>query len=318
MTNEQFIKILRVRHFLEHNHEQITKIESEYTVQCTKDVEVDNIFLTFKNFLPNLKIRDSEGTEYPIMTNPNTKLLLDIMKEENQDVDKLIQQINKHKIFLIWIKIPPHKKLKPNEVRILYINFENEKNTNKKNMITINVSSDLPFPVFWIFKKPKDYNIKDQYCYRIDNNKFKNKMSWKKKVDGVFYYENTPISSTLLIHANQKHVTISYSFTPKISRIALPIASTLLLTSFSLFLIIVQLNEELSITFNNVLEHNLELALFIVSSSFIVPRFISNIEVRHTYFWFYFIPITLAIAFFFTSTFNNAEFNICRGSCLDG
>ena len=53
--------------------------------------------------------------------------------------------------------------------------------------------------------------------------------------------------------------------------------------------------------FRDLLDRSIELSLFIVSSSLIIPRFISNVEIRHSLFWLYFIPIALAILFFFTN-----------------
>ena len=308
MANTQFMEILRIRYFLEHNSEQITRVKSEFTIRCNREGEpIDNIFLTFKSFLPNLNVIDAERTKYPIMTNNDTLNLLDIIKEENsdsQDISQLIQDIRNQKIFLIWIKIPPNKKLRPNEVRILYLNFENQKAINRKqNHIFLNVSSDLPFPVFWILKKPSDYNIVNQKYYMIENNRLTNKKSWAENANRIFYYNNTVHSSTILVKPNQLNMLLSYSFTPKRSIIVLPIASVCLLIIFSATLIIAQYyttccnfgNPKLA---EDLLKRKIELSLFVVSASLIIPRFISNVEIRHKYLWWYFAPIGLILISF--------------------
>ena len=60
-------------------------------------------------------------------------------------------------------------------------------------------------------------------------------------------------------------------------------------------------------TVEYLLDRNIELSLFIVSSSLVIPRFISNIEIRHSYFWLYFVPIIIIIFFFFGSYFNFSD-----------
>lgn len=318
MVEEQFIEILRIRNFLKHNSKQITNIESEFTIKCNKEIQdkekfVDNIFLTFNEFLPNLKVVDSEGMEYPIMSNTDTQSLLEIMKDESKDpieIDNLIEDIKNHNLFLIWIKIPPCRKLQPNEVRILHLFFETRKiNRFFGNHIYLDVSCDLSFPVFWIFEKPKDYYIKNQYCYTVEGDKLTNRRSWNCK-DDVFYYDNTANASIFLVKPNQNNLLVVYSFSPKHSVVALPISSIVLLVSFSAFLIFIQNYAEtvnsntLSIGIKNLLERKIELSLFIVSSSLIIPRLISNLEIRHSYFWLYFVPIGLILIFFFGSSFN--------------
>ena len=105
MKNDQFIEVLRIRYFLEHDSEQITHVKSEFTIKSNnKDGPVDNIFLTFGSFLPNLDVIDAEGTKYPIMTNKDTRTLLEIMKEESPDsqhISQLMEDFNDRKTILI-------------------------------------------------------------------------------------------------------------------------------------------------------------------------------------------------------------------------
>ena len=110
LREERFVEIMRVRHFLEHNSKQITSIKSEFTVKSNREKEpLDNIFFTFSNFMPNLRIKDSECSEYPIMSNSDTLALLEIKKEQTNDheLSELIERIKSHKTFVIWIKVPP-------------------------------------------------------------------------------------------------------------------------------------------------------------------------------------------------------------------
>ena len=312
MENNQLIEILRIRHFLEHNHKQITNIDLELTIKSNrKDRGIDNIFLESNNFLPNLKVIDSEGIEYPIMRNKDTITLLEIMseKEESENIASLIQDIKNMKRFLIWIKIPPNKKLQPNEVRVIHMFYDTPKINKSSRHIFIDISSNLPFPIFWILKKPNDYNITKQNCYTVKDNKLTNKKSWKDTKNDLFYYTHTTYTSTVFVRPHQNNLILSYSFKPQAAIITIPASSMVLLVSFSLFLIIVQnfgACEKYGISSSlveDLLERKIELSLFIISLSVIIPRFITNVEIRHSYFWLWFVPIALAIAFFLGNRF---------------
>ena len=94
MGNTQLIEVLRIRYFLEHDNKQPTRVKAEFTIKSNnKDDPVDNIFLTFGTFLPNLDVVDAEGTKYPIMTNKDTRLLLEIMKERHPNSQYISQLI---------------------------------------------------------------------------------------------------------------------------------------------------------------------------------------------------------------------------------
>ena len=318
-NNESFLEIIRARHFLTHNNKQITNVKSEYTIRCNKsEGTVDNIFLTFKDFLPNLQVIDSEGIEYPVMSNSDTKLLLEVKKDENsEEIEKLLTAISNHDIHLIWIKIPPNRKLEPYETRLIHINHERKKVEKKMNLIFLNTSANLSFPNFWIFQKPENYNITKQYTYIFKNDKLEQRTSWKK--NKKIYYVNTPSSSTLLIKSQLNNLMICYAFAPKLSVIALPVASISLLFAFSIFLLSVQyfnmidseslssytkllnyvIDSESLSSYTKLLDHKIEFTIFIISFSLITPRFISDIEIRHTYFWVYFAPILFILVFFF-------------------
>ena len=174
-----------------------------------------------------------------------------------------------------------------------------------RNRIYIDVSSKLTMPIFWIFKKPKDYDITNQFCYKVTDHKLHEKKPWKKLDKIAFYYEDTHDSSSLIVKPNQKNMVISYSFKPKPSIIVLPIASIVLLSSFAIFLNIIQFfaksqdYSDLPELFVELLDNKIELSLFIITFSLIIPRLIANIEIRHVYVWAYFLPITLTISFFF-------------------
>ena len=228
------------------------------------------------------------------------------MKEKSPDsqhISQLIKDFNNHKIALIWIKVPPNKKLQPDEVRILNLNFENKKISHRiRNRIFLNMSSNLPFPVFWILKNPQDFKITNKKYYTTQDNRLLYKGSWSDDADNRFYGNDTVDSSSILVKPYQMDILISYSFKPDRSIITLPITSISLLIIFSVSLIVAQ-HYTISNDYNSpkliedLLDLKIELSLFVVSASLVIPRFISNVVIRHKYFWWYFVPIRLIVFF---------------------
>lgn len=213
-----------------------------------------------------------------------------------------MENFNGRKTIVIWIKVPPNKKLQPNEVRILNLNFEHPKiNSKHQNHIFLNVSPNLPFPVFWILKSPKDFKIADQKYYTIEDNRWSDKGSWPGSSNNIFFTNDMTGSSSIFVKPYQVDILISYSFKPSRTIVTLPLTSLILLTLFSLCLI----GAQLSISFNDanpklvedLLDRKIELSLFVISASLFIPRFINNIVIRHQYFGWYFLPIALIVSF---------------------
>lgn len=169
-----------------------------------------------------------------------------------------------------------------------------------QNRIFLNISSNLSFPVFWILKNPQDFKITNKKYYTIEDNRLLDKRSWSDSTNNVFFDNDTMESSSIFVKSYQTDILISYSFKPDRSIITLPIASIYLLVAFSISLIVAQYYT-ISNDYNSpklvedLLDLKIELSLFVVSASLVIPRFISNVVIRHKYFWWYFVPIGLTV-----------------------
>ena len=111
-------------------------------------------------------------------------------------------------------------------------------------------------------------------------------------------YDSAPDSDTLVIKPGQKAI-ISYGLKPKPSAVAFPLSALWFLVAVSASLIVLRL---LSWTvFDALLDRDIELALFIASFSMLIPRLISNVEIRHRYARLFWVPLGMAGLLFTTA-----------------
>ena len=157
--------------------------------------ESDHIVLKLDKFLPNLRMVDATGEEYPLMSNKHLRIMLEDAAAGGADrprIDNLLADINSRKTYLLWFVVPPRRALRPNEVRVLHLTYEHSKKeggwwdgirrvwTGRRRdlarevtssgpwgairrlwtgAIMISVPPTLPSPTFWILGRPADYNI---------------------------------------------------------------------------------------------------------------------------------------------------------------
>lgn len=172
-------EIVRTRNFLDHRHGQVTQIDTEVTIRCG-DKAIDNIVLHSMDFLPGLRVVDSSGEECPLLSNEDVRKILHLEGGSDRlgsGLGGILDGINKRQIRLLWIKIPPHKRLQANEVRIIHLKYDHSKGRGgllsaarswQRGSILIEVPSHLPFPAFWILRKPEHYDIVRRRYSRIE------------------------------------------------------------------------------------------------------------------------------------------------------
>lgn len=308
MNQESKYAILRVRHIIDHDQDHITHTRSEYTLQSAKD-SLGDIIIVFPKFLPNLKVSDSDGTVYPIMPNEHVKKML----AKNQggvigrpDTTQILDDIETHKKFLVWVKIPPNKHMNNDEVRIIYFDYDSDKAdesppnwlNRRTKKIVLNVTP-VEFPVFWILKKPEGYDLGSiEYHEPYEHGKLS---SSKLSENPNAYVHQTTDSNSFHIKKPSKYVAVSYSFYPKRSVVAVPIIFVTFLTLLSSVLLAdlvyaVNIHDETSV----LTSEKFTLAIFIMASTMVIPRLIPYVEIRHSYRWWYavlFVPVAIYLAF---------------------
>ena len=253
--------------------------------------------LAFNKFLPNLKVTDAEGVVYPVMPNEHVKSLL---KNSNVSVDhlgteQLHDDILHHKKFLIWIKVPRNKKFEPDEVGVIYLDYDVEKDSlpppnwlkGREKKIVFDVSP-AEYPVFWVLKKPEGYNLADIKYYEISEHGKLSSLSSSVKNPDV-YLNKTSNSESFYIKKRSTSVAVSYSFKPKRSITSLPfifgVVLTLLIGVLVMDLIYITLDRLDNVI--SIASEKFTLGIFILASTMVIPRLISHVEIRHEYRWWY-------------------------------
>ena len=300
-------EIVRIRNFFSHDHGQVTKVDMEITILSTDKSE--HIVLESDKFLPNLRMADSSGEEYPLMSSKHLRIMLEKAApagSARHDTDRLLADIAKSKTHLLWFRIPPHKVLQPNEARVLHLTYEHPKRdagllgavrSLRAGTIVIKVPPALPFPTFWILDKPADYNISRRRYSRVKAGMSSDMGSWEENSGSVFC-KSAAKSESLHVKPDRNGATLSYSLTPKKIVLALPVAAIAMLSLLAISLgasPYVDGGGPLQPIADAIVAHKMPLLLFIVASSLVVPRFIDDAHLRNGLLWLYFVPVGLAL-----------------------
>lgn len=303
-------EIVRIRNFFSHDHGQVTKVDMEITILTTDKSE--HIVLESDKFLPNLRMADSSGEEYPLMSSKHLRIMLENTAAADSDhsaAARLLADIRGRKKHLLWFRIPPHKALQPNEARVLHLAYEHPKRdagllgtirSLRTGTVVISVPPALPFPVFWILGKPADYNISRRRYSTVKADRTTDMGSWEDNADAVFC-KSTAKSESLHVKPCRDGATLSYSLTPKKIVLALPVAAIAMLSLLAISLWASPYlggGGPLQPLADAIVLYKMPLLLFIIASSLVVPRFVDDAHLRNGLLWLYFVPIGLALCSF--------------------
>lgn len=252
---------------------------------------------------------DSSGEEYPLMPNKHLRIMLENAAAAGNGrprAARLLADINSRRTHLLWFRIPPHKKLRPNETRILHPTYEHPKKEGgplggvrslRARAITTKASPALPFPTTWVLNKPEDYNISRRRYRRIKDGALADMGSWDDNADAVFC-NDTEKSTSLHVKRGQNGAVLHYSLTPKKIVLAVPAAAIAMPSPLAVSVGAsphVDTGSPLRPIADAIVHHALPILLFIAASSLVVPRLIDDAHLRGALLWMYFVPVGLAI-----------------------
>lgn len=302
-------EIVRIRNFVNHDHGQATDVDMEITIQSASEVS-DHIILESPGFLPNLRMSDSSGEEYPLMSTKYLQIMLEDAVAGGGPgrpaAARLLADVVSRKAYLLWFKIPPSRALRPHEARVLHLTYEHPKSRVglpggirrlRTGPIAIRVPPALPFPAFWILNKPAGYNVSGGRYSRIEDGVAVDGGSWEDNADAVFC-KNTEKSTSLHVRPDENGAVLSYSLAPKKIVLALPVAAIAMLSLLAASLAAgphLGGDGPLRPIVDAVVRHEVPLLLFIIASSMVVPRFIDDAYLRGGLLWLYFVPVGLAL-----------------------
>ncbi len=135
------MKIIRERILISHLSPYQREIVDEITLLNPTDSEVRSIFVFKRNFMPNLKVLDECGNELTYYTNDFTKQAIrdfaDFSADQKQELEDILDRMKKHELFVIWITLPSDKAIQADEVRLIKLSYEDNRNLKavKKNYV---------------------------------------------------------------------------------------------------------------------------------------------------------------------------------------
>jgi len=305
------VEVVRQRFFIDHKSDAKTLINEEYTI-ISRFKLVSNIILQLPNFLPNLTVYDSDGEILPVMSNPYTNALIDGWIEDPETDEKqkkhltdLLEQTRSRQVFLIWIKLPPQKALVENQVKVITLEYSSKKEKQSSDEMTLNIFSPTSHRVFYIIRKPEDYDFATQILETTNEQGKKMKLKWKKAEDFLHRTETFDVLSITSSSLITQPIILHYSFRPKIHIIAVPMLALVFLVGAVLYVLHIQQCEAglkcyypLSENAINLLEIKFQIGAGIIGAALILPRLINNPSIRHKFLLPYFAPIALAIFLF--------------------
>lgn len=301
-------EIVRIRNFLDHDRGQVTRVDMEMTIRSTGKPS-EHILLESSEFLPGLRMSDSSGEEYPLMSNRHLRMMLENAAAAGADrpgAARLLKDIDSRKTRLLWFRTPLHKALQPGEARVLHLTYEHPEKTGgilgavkslKTGAIMIKVPAAQPFPMFWILNKPTDYNVSRRRYSSIEDGATANVGSWADNA-GAVCCRGTAKSESIRVKPDRGEAVLSYSLTPKKIVLALPVAAISMLSLLAILLGVsphVGSGSPLWAVADAIVRHKMLLLVFIVTSSLVVPRFIDDAHLRNGLLWLYFVPVGLAL-----------------------
>ena len=293
MDIESMMEVLRQRLFISHDHKGQKNIVHEYTIRSKID-GLSNIIILSEKFLPNLLAHDEKGNTLSIMPSKYVNALLRMHINEKQGYEKrkleaIMSKINNDQLHLIWLKLSKDTILQKNEFKTITLTYAPK--IRDPNFIFKMKIKNLPFPLYYTLYTPEDFDFdKTRYIYIKDDDFVSN----YTKPNFVEMFKTYNSNMIRIVSKKSFSFIIEYSFRPTghstiatiIGLVTLSfLAGILLVTKWIIF-------PHYSYHFD-VLEKHVEIGLFVIGASLILPRLTSNDSIRIRYAKKYIIPILL-------------------------
>ena len=288
------MEILRQRLFISHDQKKQQSITSEYTI-ISKRRDLTNIIILQDKFLPNLVVRDNDGSILPVMTTNDTQQLLKyFLKQESGEIQQktrhIYDKIVSNELHVIWIKIPETKSLTENEIRIITLSYSPHQPDKLGSILKMKIKKQ-PYPLYYTLFTPDEFDF-DKTRYGIIKN---NQMNYSQSQPDHVEKFKTHDSKLLRISSDiEDGFEIKYSFKPKSTSIApIRIGAIALLSLPTVFLVLRYLvfwNDPPDL---DIFAKHVEIGLFVIGGSLILPQLTSNPLIRTKYKWWYLTSIIL-------------------------
>jgi len=314
------VEIVRQRFFIEHTSESVKYLSEEYTLRCKveKGKSINNIILTTPQFLPNLKIYDSDGTQLALTTNEYTKALFEDRMDKTKDqyekdsIQSFLEDMKNHKFFVLWIKLPQSNRFHGQDLRVITLEYDAKKEDIDKNY-NVDFAHASEHDVFYIIRSPDDYDFDLQKIDLIDENEttysyvdsfeeIGNKIS-EKIGEKVINLNRNMNSISIWVKPNIKSkMRITYSFKARSNIISFPKMIIGILTYFSLQLVFFKqclmypdCSSILPTSIVQLMNKDVEVGIGIVGSALVLAGLVHNHDIRDSLKWWFFLPIIITL-----------------------
>ena len=296
MQVTSMIEILRQRLFISHDHKEQRSIVSEYTIKSKRE-KLTNIIILSDKFLPNLLVRDEDDSILPVMTTRDVKKLIShfIEKSSNETQEKLEHlnsKINAEELHMIWIKIPKNKSLYKDEVRTFTLNYSPHHIDPPRSVLKMKIKKQ-PYPLYYTLFTPNEFDFAQTRYGFIKDGKIKQSYHQPEYVQKFRTYNSNLFR---IISHIEDGFKISYSFKPTRTSTAPTKIGLFTLAGLSLAIVtfkyIVYLGDPPD---DGIFAKQLEIGLFVIGGSLLLPQLTNNYSIRARYTWWYLLPIGLGI-----------------------
>ena len=281
-------QVISQRSYIEHIPNVSSTVRTELTITSNKDTK--NIILTSTRPVFNPIARDSDGEVLSIIPTEYSSALLDAYAKNpaKEDVASSAElQSTSPDESVVWIKLPHEKSLKEKTHKTITLEHEYETKTTRKIRFSIQPANE--HPISYTFTKPDDYEFKNAVIL-VDGLSLCIKDARLAKYCQV---HETSKSLTIVPYKGVKPMEFRCNTAPKLQIMLPPALLSLFLGLSSTFMLSLVLSEcyngtlvpylqnLLGLYFQNLLKKQVEIYLFIIAISFVMPRLVSNVYIRY-------------------------------------
>ena len=273
-------QIISQRSYIDHIPNVSSTVRTELTITSNKDTK--NIILTSTRPIFNPTARDSDGEVLSIIPTEYSNVLLDPHTKSSAKEDAASgakSQPTSLDESVVWIKLPHKKALEKKSHKIITLEHEYETKTTREIKFAIQPADE--HPISYTFTKPDDYEFKNGVIL-VNGTKFSIKGDRCAKYCRI---HETSKSLTITPHAGVKPMEFRCSTVPKLQIMLPPILLFLFLGISSWFMFSLTVSEcgtsMLEPHFQSLLDKRIEIYLFIIAISLVLPRLVSNVYIRY-------------------------------------
>lgn len=296
VTTGSSMEIIRQRLFIDHDSTNQRKIVVEYTIR-SKLPKLKNIFLNYDKFLPSLLIQDGKNNILPLMASKDVEILYTYYVENSKGQEKLLlekelEAIQSQKKHIIWISLK-NNPLPLDEITTFTLTYLPQTETVKNPEIFIKINKQN-FPVYYSLFSPNSFNFeKPKFIILKDDGIEEN----DKPPNHVEVYNSYHSMSLRVRHEIDHDFGVIYSLTAMpASKILTKIGGLFLCVFPIVYFIIV--NYHIS-GFESFLLKKIEVGLFVIGASLVLPNIQSDHNVRSQLMIWYLLPIILGLLMVF-------------------